>query len=153
MRVNNDQLSALIGIAIGAFVVWHASTYKIGSFSSPQLGFFPLAAGLGILSFSLFGLVAASWQAIKGQQWKPLLKESAWWRPLIVVLLLLAYAATVEFLGFPIATWLLLLSLFLALEQMPLRHALAASLLITGAAHVLFAMLLQVQLPKGILGL
>ncbi len=153
MKLNNDQVSAAIGIAVGAFVVQHALTYRIGSPSAPGVGFFPLVAGCAMLLFSIFGLGIASWRAASGEGWKPLLKGSEWSRPLFVVVLLLVYAAVLEILGFVITTALLLLLLFLVLERMPLLRALIASLLIAGASHVVFVIALQVQLPKGIWGI
>lgn len=152
MRVNNDQLSAVIGVATGLFVVHHALTYKIGSLASPQLGFFPLVSGIAIVGFSAFGLAIASWQANSGQGWQPLLKDGDWRRPLVVVVLLLAYAALFETLGFPITTFLFLLLLLLIVERVAPIHAAIVSLTITASAYALFAVLLRVQFPKGALG-
>lgn len=152
MRFNNDQLSAVLGLALGAFTVQHALTYKIGTFASPQLGFFPLLAGGIILAFSLFGLVAATVRAQAGEGWKPLLSGIAWWRPLFSVVLLVLFAVGLDWLGFAITTWLFLLALFVGLERMPVLQAVGISLLIAGTSHLLFAILLQVQVPKGVLG-
>ena len=66
---------------------------------------------------------------------------------------MIAYGFIVEWLGYPVSTLLLMLFLFKAIEPQKWSTALVGAFLSSGVTYVLFKILLEVQLPRGIFGL
>jgi hypothetical protein len=52
---------------------------------SPQTGFMPFLAGVGISFFSFIGLITATIQRKKGVVWKSIFRGFHWEKPLIVL--------------------------------------------------------------------
>jgi hypothetical protein len=152
MRINNDQVSSGVGIVLGLFIVLHSFSYKIGSFPSPGTGFFPLLAGVCIIFLSVIGLISGTLCGRKGEGWQPVLKGKRWDRPLIVLLSLFAYAFLVKYLGFTITTFIYLGFLFRVTERLSWAAAIFASATIALVSYFLFVVLLETQLPKGVVG-
>ena len=137
-------------LALSAAVCIESIRLKIGSFHAPGPAFLPFFAGLllGILSF--ISLV----QSLKEKEEKG---TRIWGNvsPLKLILMLVIlflYTALLKTMGFLIGTFLLLIFLFRVVEPLRWRTVLIASLLTIGTAYLLFGILLESQLPKGILG-
>ncbi len=125
---------------------WHL---KLGTFHKPGPGFFPFYAGalLGVLSLiSLTKSLGEKKKVIPGIWTNVNVSKLA-----LLVAVLFLYPILLNTLGFLLATLLLLLFLFRAAEPYRLRTVLFASLLTVVATYVIFVVLLECQLPKGLL--
>jgi putative tricarboxylic transport membrane protein len=146
--MSRDLTSALFWLAIAVFVCLEGFTHlKLGNLRSPGPGFFPFWGGLllGALSLILlvrslrvrerFGSVAIPWPAL-----------------LLVLGALLGYLLFLETVGFVTVTFLFLLVLFRFGKTGWIKSG-GWALIATTVAYVLFRFWLQVQLPRGPLGL
>jgi putative tricarboxylic transport membrane protein len=146
--MSRDLTSALFWLAIAVFVCLEGFTHlKLGNLRSPGPGFFPFWGGLllGALSLILlvrslrvrerFGSVAIPWPAL-----------------LLVLGALLGYLLFLETVGFVTVTFLFLLVLFRFGKTGWIKSG-GWAVIATTVAYVLFRFWLQVQLPRGPLGL
>jgi len=125
---------------------WHL---KLGTFHKPGPGFFPFyaAALLGVLSLMSLTQSLRERKEAFPKIWTDVnIPKLA-----LLVVVLFLYAILLNTLGFLPATLFLLLFLFRAGAPYPWRMVLLASLLTVAATYVLFVVLLECQLPKGLL--
>ncbi len=152
MRINNDQVSSIIGIIIGIFILVSSLNYDFGSLSSPSTGFFPFLLGGLIILLSVIGLVSASYEKLKGVGWDSVIKGMLWKRPFIAFISLLLYVLLVKYLGFIITTVIFMAFLLRVLEHQRWVVVIGMSVLVALVSYGIFEMGLKSQLPAGILG-
>jgi putative tricarboxylic transport membrane protein len=147
-----DTWAAAVLFLVAILATLEARKLNLGEFGRPGPGFFPfyLALLFSIVSLALiFGSlrVAADMQA-SAQATNRVRAEK------VVVTLagLIVYAFLLEWLGFLLATFLLMLFLFKAVDPLRWHAAIAASLMTSLLSYVVFKKWLQVLLPTGSLG-
>ncbi len=143
-----ERIAALVFFFIGLGAAWEATHIGFGSFRTPGPGFYPfwLAVILAVVSFIYFfnnlgkdPKIVALWE------------KNTWVRPLIAIIVMLAYGLLLDRLGFILDTFFLFLIWLTVIErEKPLTVALV-SVLGTVVVYILFVQFLQVQLPKGLL--
>jgi putative tricarboxylic transport membrane protein len=125
-----------------------ADKLGLGAFGRPGPGFFPFGAASAIAVIALFRLLRA-----RGEKPSATLATSgSEWRKIACVIVGMAvYALLLEPLGFAVCTFFLMAFYLkiIALQrwQLSLGFAFAVALL----AHIFFDLLLNAQLPRGIL--
>jgi len=133
----------------GVLITFGSLRLHVGTFENPGLGLFPLLTGilLGLLSGGLFirSLLKSPSKTEEslgghGRQWQKVVST-------VVVMVL--YAITMDRLGFLFVTFLLLLFLFKAIGTLSWKLSLAGAILTSSVCHLLFKVLLNVQLPVG----
>jgi len=150
--MKRDQMGGLVWFAFALYIcIETARKLPVGTMSNPGPGFWPLAAGLLLAGLSIPVFVKSLLSKIPEEKapWYPL---HTWKRIAAVLLALLIYAATMNFLGFLLGTFLLLIFLFRVAEPQRWTVALGASALISLAAYGLFEKWLRTQLPMGLWG-
>ena len=145
-----DQASSLFWLFFALCICGASLRMPLGTLWDPGPAFLPLGSGvlLGILSIICFlkarGLSEAETQgAWIGERWKNLI---------LVLCVLTAYAFTLEFLGFIIATFLLMVVLFRGIEPQKWTVVLGGGALTSLLSYAVFEVWLKTQLPKGFLG-
>jgi putative tricarboxylic transport membrane protein len=146
--MSRDLTSGLswLGVAI-FFSIEGFTQLKLGSLRQPGPGFFPFWGGLalGILSLILLARSLKSRERL-GSIVIP-------WPALLLVLgALLAYLLFLETLGFVTVTFLFLLLLFRFGKTGWIKSG-GWALIATSVVYLVFKFWLQVQLPRGLLGL
>jgi putative tricarboxylic transport membrane protein len=124
---------------------------KLGAIQQPGPGFFPFSAGLVMLILSL----AALFQSIKKKNYveKTTRQESfRWWNIVIILIAIIAYAFSLEKIGFLINTFLLICLLLKVVEPQSWKTAIIGGLITTIAANLFFNVIFRAQIPSGILG-
>ena len=152
LTMKRDQKSSLVWFAFGLYICIETGlNLPLGTWSNPGPGFWPLGAGLFLAGCSMAVFLKSLLSKISEEKapWYPL---HTWKRITAVVLALLIYAATMNFLGFLLGTFLLLIFLFRVAEPQRWPVALGGSALISLAAYGLFEKWLRTQLPMGIWG-
>jgi putative tricarboxylic transport membrane protein len=146
--MSRDLTSALFWLAIAAFVCLEGFTnLKLGNLRSPGPGFFPFWGGLLLGTLSLILLA----RSLKIRE--RLGSAAIPWPALLLVLgALLGYLLFLETLGFVTVTFLFLLLLFRFGKTGWIKSG-GWAVITTTVAYVLFRFWLQVQLPRGPLGL
>ena len=148
-----DSISSAFWLVFGLLVSLESYRLGLGSLHQPGPGFlyfwtgvFLMILSLGILARARSGLGAApshgsvSPKANKG-------------KVLAVLLSLFLYAVLLEAIGFVILTFLLFLFLLRVLERKGWVLSTLTSAAVTLASYVVFDILLESQLPKGLLAL
>jgi putative tricarboxylic transport membrane protein len=122
---------------------------KLGTPSDPGPGFLPFGTGalLGILA--LVHLLKVSVVVSNGKNEEFLRQEVKWRSTLVVVLAVLVYALLLPFLGYLIATFILMIVLFSLNDRRKWSLVIPASLLVIGITYLVFHVWLKVQFPPG----
>jgi putative tricarboxylic transport membrane protein len=150
MRIAADTVGGLFWVAAGLWTAHEGRQLGLGSLHDPGSGLIIFWAGLAMALMSgvtlMGGLVrgsAGDWAAWQGVRWRKLA---------VVLLVMTAYAALLEPIGFLPATLLLMVVLFRAVEPQPWHVAIVGALITTAAVYLVFKLGLGTQLPDGLLG-
>jgi len=152
VKIDNTELWAgLFGLGISIFVVWSGYALKLGTINDPGSGYVMFYAGLLMILFSLIILYGAIKDG--GPTLLSLWKDVLWTKPLIVIVLLVAFALIFETVGFLASTVVLLVALLRAIEPVPWSRAIPIAVLVPLAFWYVLNKLLLIQLPAGVLGI
>jgi putative tricarboxylic transport membrane protein len=146
MRKPGDVMGALVLLSISAYVIIGGIKLQIGKASEPQPGFFPFWGGLVLAVLSGILLIQAWTGRSKGG-----VPFGAIWRPMIMVIGLIAYVAVLNSMGYLLATLALSIVFLRVLGTKKWWVHVFASLCIASGSYILFDRLLNVTLPAGIL--
>jgi ABC-type polysaccharide/polyol phosphate export permease len=148
-----DQISSIFWLILGLAVVYGSHRLGLGTPTHPGPGFLSFWCGviLGGLSLWVFFQGRLTQRAGRGKALRQLWAEMRCRKGIYVVLALLTYTFTFTYLGFLLSTALLLTFLFKAIEPEKWLVAVGGAFLSSLISFVIFALWLDVQLPRGIL--
>ena len=138
---------AMFGVATG---VYSFTALKIGSISQPGPGLFPLICGSGIVLLCLLWLFQ---HRNKVSTSEPLWFEGNWHGPALAVVIMIAYTALMEELGYVLSTFLFLVAWQMIVEREKWRKTAVIAVVGSLSMYLLFVYLLKVALPEGIFGI
>ncbi len=143
-----DKVSGLVVFLLGVAIMWQGRHLSIGNLHAPGPGFFPMltAAVLVVLSVPIF---VTSQAREAGER---LFTIAALRRVVTVFVALLGYYLLLEYLGFPVVSFLLMAFFFIFVARYRIHVAIFWAFVSTGLAYLLFEILLKSNLPKGIAG-
>lgn len=147
-----DISSSLFWMAIGLGICWGGYDLGLGNLNDPGSGF--MFFWVGVIMACLSGVVliqAARQKAVRGEM-KASWAGIAYKKVIAVIAALFIYAYLLNPLGFILATTLLMIFLFKAVEPQRWSIAILGAVASTLAAYGLFRLWLQCQLPLGLLG-
>jgi putative tricarboxylic transport membrane protein len=145
-----DAVSATLFLLIGLCIIGFSSIIEVGSFENPAPGLFPLLSGIGLVVLSLILLI----QSVKIPETDIFnLCKEGYFRVFGLPIAMIVYAIVVDFLGFIIATTLLLFYFMKLVSKYSLQRSFAYALLISVTSYVIFNILLEVGLPSGLIGI
>lgn len=149
MRLRADTLTSLLALGLAGYIIQQGLALELGTPSDPGSGFILFWAGVIMagLSALLLGqsLLPGGNPAGLGDGFA----GTRWAKVLYVVVLLVVYARIVEYYGFILTTFALLLVLFKTVEPQSWRVSLAGAFLTTLCAWAVFVAWLGTQLPVG----
>jgi len=149
-RANITAALALAGLSI--FLLFEAGRFNFGNLRVPQTGFFPKALVTLLLLLSLVLLVQALGQKeIERSSVK--IAADGWNRIAATLATLIGFALVLEWLGFLLSTFLLMILLLRAIEAPKWSKVIIVALMTALISYGLFAWLLGVPLPAGVLGI
>jgi putative tricarboxylic transport membrane protein len=147
-----DFISGVVLFLVGCGICGYALRTSLGTITQPGAGFFGFLTGAAISIFSLITLFRG-WRLPKPGSSEGT-KESVRWRNIILLCLgVLAYSYGLEFLGYLIATLLLMIFLFRTIEPQPWWVVLLGGVSTTLISYLLFQVWLKIDLPIGFLGI
>jgi putative tricarboxylic transport membrane protein len=146
-----ELTAKLLWAAVGLAIIRLAIGLGVGNVDEPGPGMMSL--GLGVI-IVLIGLGGAARQLFTR---KAELPSPPWTKAMIVrvagvVVLLAAYIAVFERIGFLISTFALMAALLIAFAQLRWMWAVTLAAVLSISNYALFKLLLGTQLPAGILG-
>jgi putative tricarboxylic transport membrane protein len=142
-----DLGAAAVLLVFGLVAVSQARGLKLGSVAAPGPGFFPLGLAIAFSLVSL-GLLVSAFRTPPGTL-PPRADAGGHLKVLGALGALLIYALTLEWLGFPLATFGLLLFFFKVLQRQRWLVAVAGSLATSLTTYLIFKLWLGVNLPAG----
>jgi hypothetical protein len=146
--------SAAILLFFGLIAVWESLRLSLGDPGRPGPGFFPFYLAL---CFSIV-CVPLLVQTLLGRNSNDKLPDNSMepgeiWKIVWILVGLFLYAYAFETIGFLLATFLVMLFLFRAVEPLSWPSAIGGSLASSLLTYLIFKWWLQVQLPAGPWGL
>lgn len=142
--------AALAGFA--GYILFESGKLRIGSFRVPQTGFFPRVLGILLVLLTLIELLRALRQPESANAPGKIASEG-WFRIGAILATMLGFALVLERLGFLLATFVLMVLLLRAIEAPRWSKVFIVALATSLLSYGLFAWLLGVPLPAGILGI
>ena len=148
---SNIAVAAIL-LALAGYVLVAANALPFGTFHVPQTAFFPKI--LALLLLMLSGVLLA--QTLVGTEVRRAserIPPEGWIRIGVTLAMLATFALVLERVGFLLATFLLMVILLRSIEAQNWRKLIAVALATAVISYGLFAWLLGVPLPAGILGI
>ena len=143
-----ERVAAGVLFAIGSGAAYLAIEMGYGSARFPGPGFLPFwIASLLALTAGLYFLARIGPDVVPHRLWEP----DTWRRPSLSAIIMLLFTLLMGWLGFFASTFLLFLAWLIVVERERWLIIGAVSALGTLGAYILFAVLLKVPLPKGLL--
>ena len=141
----------LFWLLLAAVTCEESFRLKLGGVTKPGSGFFPFCAGLVMLGLSLAAIFQSSRKKVEGE--KEIGPETfRWWSIMIIVAAVVAFALTIETLGFLINTFLFITILLKVIQPQSWKTSIIGGLISAVVADVLFNVIFRAQIPAGILG-
>ncbi len=141
-----DIIGSLILLLIGTEVVIGSIRLHVGTPTNPQPGFFPFSGGIILIGLSLI-LLAYGWLG-HGKRIEAFGEVQ---RPAILVGAMAVYVGILDHLGYVLATILIAVVILRVLGVKSWKVLGLASVLLAGGTYLLFARLLGIELPAGVL--
>ena len=147
-----DRVSSLLWLSFALYIGIESLRLPLGSWRDPGPGFLPLGAGICLAILSLTAYFQAR-SRVEEKTRKGWYSPEKWKSLVFILAVLFGYALFLDYLGFLISTFLLLVMLFRFVEPQRWVVCIGGSALISIASYVIFEIWLKTQLPKGILGM
>ena len=150
-KITGEKLVNLFLLLLSIFYLCYSkANYKLGTMRMPKEGFMPLLLGIGMVGLSSYLTVQAFLDKGDAQNVK---FNISWKRFFVLVAVCVLYAILLNTLGYLIATFLFLLSVFKIANLEGVKLPLILSLVFSVAFYVVFKIMLGVMLPAGLIGL
>lgn len=147
-----EVIAAALLIGLAGYVLFEANQLRVGNFRVPQTGFFPRLLGLLLVLLTGVELVRALRQAATTTS-PGKIDGDGWSRIGATLAIMLGFALVLEWLGFLLATFALMVLLLRAIEAPSWPKVVIVASITSVLSYGLFAWLLGVPLPAGILGI
>jgi putative tricarboxylic transport membrane protein len=150
LRRSNITVALLLA-AFSAWLLLETNKLVFGTIRAPQTAFFPKVLTVLLLIFSV-ALLFQSWRAAPdGAVGSEKIEIEGWHRIGATLATLLGFAFVLERLGFLLSTFLLMVLLLRAIEPQKWTRVIVIALVTSFVAYFIFAWLLGIPLPAGIL--
>lgn len=153
MRPSAELMSSLVWVLLGLGICLYSVRLQLWTAAGPGSGLLPFAAGLFIGLFGLALLLPEWSRRRRGRRAAPFWTDAAARNRVgLVVAGLCAMAFLMPLLGFLLAASLVMTFLLGVAERGRLASSVTLALASSLSIYWLFASLLQVRLPRGLLG-
>ena len=147
-----DLLSSGFWLIVGVLLCEESWRINLGQFHNPGPGFLPFGAGL-ILGGGALAVLVRNLRSKPGQEKSFWADRSRWPKVFLTLGCILVYGVVLEPLGFLLTTFLGMGFLFRVIEPQRWRTVLLGAFFSAVGAYLIFQTWLQVELPKGFLGI
>lgn len=143
--------SNLFWLLFSTFVCIEAYRFKLGTIHTPGPGFFCFCAGLVMFLLALAALVQSILKPVPSDQ--PGSKTSVRWRNIVIIMAaIIAYAISLETVGFLINTFVFVCIMLKIIEPQTWKTSIFGGVIAAVVANVIFNIFFQAKIPSGILG-
>jgi hypothetical protein len=150
-----DAVMAIFWVLLGLTISIWSATFPFGSRKSPGAGFLPMTVGLILILLGsiLFFQTIKRKEKASGGTYPPLIPEGAAFKRFALTLAgMFLSVVFLEYLGFILTAFFLLLFLMRAIQPQKWRVAVFYSLASAISSFVLFRVFLKTPLPPGFVG-
>jgi hypothetical protein len=149
--MKKDIFSGLFCLLFGIYFTIGSYNLGLGEWGRPGPGYFPFGAGLLFGIFSIPVLVKALRRPpLNETSLQP--SERVHWQNMALILLgMLAYSLLLKRIGFVLCTFLLVILFIRVIAKERWSKSIMTALIVAVTFHLLFNILLNAQLPSGIL--
>jgi putative tricarboxylic transport membrane protein len=148
----SDIAVALLLAGLAGWLLLQANKLAFGTLRVPQTAFFPTVLASLLLVFSVLLLFQSLRQPQSGAILQKIEPE-AWYRMGTTLAILIGFAVILERLGFLLSTFFLMVLLLRASEAQSWLRIFIIALATAAVAYFIFAWLLNIPLPAGILSI
>jgi len=147
-----DLIGSAFWLVIGLLICEESWRINLGEFRNPGPGFLPFGTGLILGGLALTVLARTLRGEGRGESafWAD---RSRWSKVILTLACIFVYGVLLEPLGFLLTTFLIMGFMFRVIEPQRWRTVLAGAFLSAVIAYLIFDTWLQVELPKGLLGI
>jgi len=152
--MEREKWSSLVWLGSGVFICIGSLKLSLGKFHNPGPGFLSFFAGLTVVGLALVVHIQSrkTGRNAEKEKMEPLWSDRQKGSKMVMTIgALFVYAVAMNYLGFPISTFLFLAFLLKVIEPQRWSVALIGSLLASAAFYAVFEIGLQSQLPVGFL--
>jgi putative tricarboxylic transport membrane protein len=149
---NRDLLSSIICMAFGGLFAVGALQLGLTRKGGPGPGFLPFFTGLALIFVSLFVLIPALGQREKTESSHFFPERDGFRKLLFVLFSLFTFGISMKYLGYLLTTFLFMFFVSRVMKPKGWRTNALLALVTAVVSYTLFAVLLEVNLPKGLLG-
>ena len=148
-----DQGSCIFWMILGLAVIYFSHRLGLGTLAHPGPGFLSFWCGVLLAALSVPIFIQGNKTQRSGDETKfsDQWTKVRWSKSVYVILATLVYALAFTHLGFLLSTALLLIFLFKAIDPEKWIVAIGSAILASFISFIIFALWLDVQLPRGIL--
>lgn len=149
-----DVWSGLFWVALSLFVSLESVRTGIGTFHNPGPGFLPFYSALIVGIFGAILVIANTTRRGREPQFGAVWRNVEWRKVIGVLFSLFLYSFILPTIGYLVATFALMVFLFAVMRKPNLWiREIAGALLISSATYLLFGVLMDIRLPRGLFGL
>ena len=139
-------------LVLAGFLLFESRQLSFGTFRVPHTGFFPKIL-VGLLLLLSLSCLAQTLRGAEAKRRAANIPAEGWFRIGATLATLVGYAVVLEWLGFLLSTFLLMVLLLRAIEAPKWSKVILVALTTALVSYILFAWLLGVPLPAGLLGI
>jgi hypothetical protein len=150
---HRDLISGIFWLAVGMILSLWSTRYPIGSLVEPGPGFLPLGLGILLILLSLIVLFGTRKSSPTAKGPSPSSAGGGWKKVAYTVLVLVLAAFFFEKVGYLITFFLLVMLLMAGAGRQSWKRILLVALLSAAGVYLVFVLLLEQPLPRGILRL
>jgi hypothetical protein len=147
-----DFLSSGFWFMVGLLICEESWRINLGQFHNPGPGFLPFGAGL-ILAGGALAVLVKALRSGPGQDRAFWADRRRWPKVCLTLGCIIFYGVLLESLGFLLTTFLSMGFLFRVIEPQRWKTVLIGAFFSAIGAYLIFQTWLQVELPKGFLGI
>ncbi len=147
---HRDLIGGLFWLAVGILLSFLSTQYTVGNIVEPGPGFLPLILGILLIFLALVLLIGARMSSSEGKVASS--GGGGWKRVSYAVLVLIVTAFFFEKVGYLITFFLLMLLLMIGAGGQSWKRIFVTALCSAVGVYVVFVLLLEQPLPRGLLG-
>jgi len=149
---NRDRVGSIICMALGGLFVVGSLQQGLTKKGAPGPGFLPFLTGLALIFVSFFVLIPALSQREETGSSQLFPKGDSVRKLLFVLGLLFAFGVAMKYLGYLLTAFLFMFFVARVMKPKGWRTTALLALVTAAVSYTLFVVLLDVNLPKGLLG-
>ena len=146
-----DLAGCAVWVILSLYALAASLRLGVGALRNPGPGFIPFLASIGLALFACLLLAFTLVAKKPAGHTENGTRDTAWGNPLIVIVALAIYGLVLGKLGYLLTTFGLMMVLF-SRGEMKARTMILGSLIASLVSYGLFAYVLGIPLPRGILG-